>query len=376
MSRKCELVTNLIKAERKLSGSHGTHQGREMHLRTISTVIHALGYVDVTAIKDITVKHIEAYITARLEEGISKRTLHNHMAALRSVLTEIGKANFAESELISNKTLGLGGASRAGTKEAIPEAMYSQVLSRLRDPGVRAGLALCLHLGLRCEEMIRSVESLVTWEKTLSQGIRTLTIIFGTKGGKKRDAVIVDVPAALIAVREAIKVVEHQGGKLINRPNLKKAADTVTSKTKTAGMGGLHTVHSLRYNYAQSLKKWFISQEYTEKEAKALVSLSLGHGDGRGVYVERTYAQKSTCTPSNVTSESDAKDAILKQKDDLIVNDSLKSAVIAPLTTRRWPVINFAPKRRTRKIQRTNGRWLSTGVTAPKLLSNKRAQRT
>ncbi|WP_309599694.1 phage integrase N-terminal domain-containing protein, partial [Klebsiella pneumoniae] len=59
--------------------------------------------------------HIESYVMARREAGITPRTLQNEMAALRTILAQSGRQKFAQSERISNKALGLGNASRAGT---------------------------------------------------------------------------------------------------------------------------------------------------------------------------------------------------------------------------------------------------------------------
>ncbi|MFN7073946.1 DNA-binding protein, partial [Proteus mirabilis] len=44
--------------------------------------------------------------------------------------------------------------------------------------------------------------------------------------------------------------------------------------------------------YAQDVEKYYLSQGFSQKEAYALTSMDLGHGDGRGDYIKRVYSQK------------------------------------------------------------------------------------
>ncbi|EFK3610309.1 site-specific integrase, partial [Escherichia coli] len=78
----------------------------------------------------IRARHVEGYIQHRLAQGISKRTLQNEMAALRTVLQQAGRDKLASDERLSNRTLGLVGASRNGTKQAIPERVYQSALQK------------------------------------------------------------------------------------------------------------------------------------------------------------------------------------------------------------------------------------------------------
>ncbi|WP_223881630.1 phage integrase N-terminal domain-containing protein [Affinibrenneria salicis] len=55
-------------------------------------------------------RHIESYVRERLEQGITKRSLQNEMAALRCLLKQAGRDRLAASERLSNKSLGLTGA--------------------------------------------------------------------------------------------------------------------------------------------------------------------------------------------------------------------------------------------------------------------------
>ena len=49
--------------------------------------------------------------------------------------------------------------------------------------------------------------------------------------------------------------------------------------------------HSLRYAFARDQLAGYQAQGYSLDEARALTSMDLGHGDGRGRYVERVYSR-------------------------------------------------------------------------------------
>lgn len=105
-------------------------------------------------------RHIESYIHERLAQGIGKRTLQNEMASLRAVLQQAGRKQVAEHEWLTNKSLGLAGASRSGTRQAITPEHYHHVLetARMKDPGLAAALELARLMGLRSQEAVQSVQ--------------------------------------------------------------------------------------------------------------------------------------------------------------------------------------------------------------------------
>ncbi|HIG5588700.1 TPA: integrase domain-containing protein, partial [Klebsiella pneumoniae] len=45
----------------------------------------------------------------------------------------------------------------------------------------------------------------------------------------------------------------------------------------------------LRYAYSREATEYHMQRGFSKKEAEALVSMDLGHGDGRGHYVARVY---------------------------------------------------------------------------------------
>ena len=62
-----------------------------------------------------------------------------------------------------------------------------------RDKGIAACLQLSRSLGLRAEETAQSVKSLTTWQKQIDAGKDSVTVIFGTKGGRPRETTIHDL---------------------------------------------------------------------------------------------------------------------------------------------------------------------------------------
>lgn len=231
--------------------------------RHLSPVLRALN-IQIQRVEQIRVRHIECYIQARLAQEIGKRTLQNEMAALRRVLQQAGRKQVAEHSRLTNKALGLAGASRNGTNRAITPEYYQQVLAVAREND--AGLAAMLE-----------------------RGETRLTVVFGTKGNRPRETVILDTGAVKKALDNALAVAEERNGRLIDRPNLQKAMNYWRGEIAKAGLTGDYTPHSLRYAWAQDAIHHYLAQGFSEKEALALTAMDLGHGDGRGRYVAQVY---------------------------------------------------------------------------------------
>lgn len=237
--------------------------------------------------------HIEWYVQSRRAENISKRSLQNEMAAIRAVLRMAGKTFMANPahEKLSNAALGISGESRAGTKVAIPDEIYESILAKVRevDPGAGAAMELSRHLGLRTEEAIQSVKSLKTWQKAILNEQEKVRVVFGTKGGRPRDTTIIDRQALSRVINNAIKVAEANNGRLIDKTGIHLAIDRYRNIVRDAGLVGKYAPHSLRYAYSGDATAFHIKKGFSQKEAEALVSMDLGHGDGRGHYVARVY---------------------------------------------------------------------------------------
>lgn len=249
--------------------------------------------VQIRDIKNIRTGHIELYMKSRLSEEISRRTLQNEMSAIRALLRVAGKTFMANPahEKLSNQALGISETSRDGTKVAIPENYFRQVLTSVekKDEGVAYALRLSRLLGLRTEETVQSAKSLRTWQKALFNGDEKIRVVFGTKGGRPRDTTVLDREATLSAINLALKYLKENNGKLIDKPSLHTAIERYRNVVREAGLTGKYAPHSLRYAYSVDVMNLHMKNGFSKEEAQALASMDLGHGDGRGHYVARVY---------------------------------------------------------------------------------------
>ncbi|HAT4014321.1 TPA: integrase domain-containing protein [Citrobacter freundii] len=278
---------------KRAGGSFKTVDDRIHIVQRFSRHLRSLN-IQIQRVEQIKVRHIECYIQARLTQQIGKRTLQNEMAALRGVLQQAGRKQVAGHERLTNKALGLAGASRNGTNRAITPEHYQQVLEAARDKD--AGLAVTLELarlmGLRSQEAVQCCQSLKTWKQALERGETRLTVVFGTKGHRPRETIIQDTGAVKKALDNALSVAELRNGRLIDQPSLQKAMNYWRGALAEAGLTGNYTPHSLRYAWAQDAIRHYLAQGFSDKEALALTSMDLGHGDGRGRYVAQVYGRR------------------------------------------------------------------------------------
>lgn len=249
--------------------------------------------IQIKAIEHLKSKHIEQYIQSRLDKGVGLRTMQNEASAFRVILREAGRDVLADSERISNKALGISDASRDGTHLAMPNEMYNSLIERLDqvDKGVSACAQLERWLGLRGEEAVQSNKSILMWEKQLSEG-DTVRVIYGTKGGRPRDVRVVDVARAREAIKYGRERMKETGGTLIDKKGLKSAMDRYAYVMRTNGCTGKYSPHSLRYAYACDSIDRYEAQGYSHKDALAQTSQDLGHGDGRGRYIQQVYLRR------------------------------------------------------------------------------------
>lgn len=249
--------------------------------------------VQIRDIKNIKTGHIELYMKSRLSEEISKRTLQNEMAAIRALLRVAGKTFMANPahEKLSNQALRISETSRDGTKVAIPDTYFQQVLTNVekKDEGVAYAMRLSRLLGLRTEETVQSAKSLRTWQKALLNGDEKVRVVFGTKGGRPRDTTILDRETTLSVINAALQHLKENNGKLIDKPSLHTAIDRYRNVVRESGLTGKYAPHSLRYAYSVNVMNLHMKNGFSKEEAQALASMDLGHGDGRGHYVARVY---------------------------------------------------------------------------------------
>ncbi|EQA1140633.1 DNA-binding protein, partial [Escherichia coli] len=240
------------------------------------------------------VRHIECYIEERLEQDIGLRTLQNDMAALQAVLRQAGRRQVVEHPRLTNKALGVSGASRNGTRRAITPEHYQQVMEKARteDAGLAAALEIARLMGLRSQEAVQSSQSLKTWLKAIERGENRLKVVFGTKGGRPRYTTVLDTGAVRKALEKALLVADRHNGRLIDKPDLKMALESWHKQVIKVGLKGEFSPHSLRYAWAQDAIRHYLAQGFSEKESLALTATDLGHGDGRGRWVKQVYGYR------------------------------------------------------------------------------------
>ncbi|EAP0879302.1 DNA-binding protein [Salmonella enterica subsp. enterica] len=290
------LEQEMKRLAQQAGGSHKTVHDRIKLAQRFCERLVLVQNVQIRRVEQLKARHIEGYIRERLAQGITKRSLQNEMAAVRCILKQAGRDRLAQSERLNNRSLGLSGASRNGTKLAITPEHYRDVLeiARVKDPGLAAALELSRLMGLRSQEAVQSVLSLKTWRQALDRGDTCLTVVFGTKGGRPRETIILDAVTVRKALDNALIVAEDRHGRLIDKPDLKTAMKYWHSQASRLGLTGAYSPHSLRYAWAQDAIRYYLAQGFSEKEALAMTSMDLGHGDGRGRYVAQVYGRRDT----------------------------------------------------------------------------------
>ena len=287
-----KLNKNLKTFARQAGGSFKTVSDRTKIADRFADRMISLN-IQIRDIKNIKTIHIVNYIRSRLAENISKRTLQNEMAAIRAILRVSGKTFMADPAhpKLSNDALNISGTSRDGTKVAITDEYFKHVFASVseKDEGVACAMKLSRLLGLRTEETVQSVKSLQTWKKALQNRDEKVRVVFGTKGGRPRDTTIINRAETIDAINRAIDYSSENNGKLIDKPSIHLAIERYRNIVRDAGLVGEFAPHSLRYAYTQDVLKLHKNNGFSQKEAEALASMDLGHGDGRGHYIARVY---------------------------------------------------------------------------------------
>lgn len=287
-----KLNQNLVTHARRGGGSFKTVSDRMKIADRLAERLIKLN-IQIRDAQHVKTSHIEAYIRSRLAENISARTLQNEMAAIRAIFRSAGKTLMADPkhQKLSNTALGISSASRDGTKVAIPDKVFHRVLEKVMqvDKGAAISMRLSRALGLRTEETIQSAKSLHTWKNALARNEEKIRVVFGTKGGRPRDVTVIRRDDTVNLVNEAVKFIEGNNRRLINKAALHLAIERYRNIVRNAGLTGKYAPHSLRYAYAVDAMNYHLNKGFTTEEAQALVSMDLGHGDGRGKYIARVY---------------------------------------------------------------------------------------
>lgn len=294
MSNRFE--SDLRRAIAMACGAHHTREARVHTAEMLAAALRKAGYIHLRSVADIGLRHLRAYVQARLSDNISPRTLANEVSHVRTFVRMCGNEAWLDDPASSNKALGVPQGSRIGTKVPLTADQIECAVCTAFDsgrPGMAAIIGLQLHLGLRgAEAIFADSETLKRWMREAGE-TGQVHVVRGTKGGRPRWSVLPDVAAALDAIDQAFAVARVQRGFLVVRKNgapagsLKSARSIYHSWMSRCGI----QPHALRYQYAIALVKTYESKGLSRKEALAATSLSLGHGDGRGRWVKSVYCR-------------------------------------------------------------------------------------
>ncbi|NML99662.1 hypothetical protein HHL24_17180 [Paraburkholderia sp. RP-4-7] len=289
------LTADLCRAARRARGKQAddTRRGREQAFARFAQFLWNAGY-QIHTVGQIREKHFRAWIDDMVARARSKRTIANNATHIRTALEGIGRRPFADK--VSNASLGVAGASRAGTKRPMGPDVFEtyRVEVAVTDLGVALVMELQFELGLRAEEGVQSVKSLADWHRALTNPIGDgfVTVLHGTKGGKTRRGPPLDRERAAEIVRRAMEFSRQHRGRLVRKPDMEKAMERYHYVAGKAGMKGENAPHSLRYWYATEHLRRLKAAGVSRREAAAAVSTWLGHGDGRGTWVELVYGRE------------------------------------------------------------------------------------
>lgn len=278
------------------SGSHRERGGKATHARRAGAINRFCDFVaarrQVGGAARCAGWQVKEYLDDMRARGLAPRTIQSERSALLVSFVGAGRRDIANSSEIAPEALGIAHASREGTHTAISSAEYDERAARIRDPGVRAALDLSREFGLRREEAVQAGDSLRDWKRALDQG-KPVHVVYGTKGGRPRYTPPLDVERARSVIERAIAVAEHHGGHMHlvhgKGGDLKSSLMKFSSDARRAGFVGKLSPHAVRYSYTHTRVAQCEAAGDSHSNALAAVAQDLGHGDGRGRWVEHVY---------------------------------------------------------------------------------------
>lgn len=278
-------------------GGFGTSQRAGATWRALNRFVESKRWKDVNP-TTITTKQIRAFVEHRQAQGVSARSIQNEVSHIRRACMgagrEIGDVKDAKNNW-SAARLGVPSGSRIGGKRAIDPERLSLALQNV-PPDVAMALRLSEALGLRRQEAVMAGRSLAEWGQALEQAQKAgrgafLPVGAGTKGGRPRHVL---VPLERLAsVREVVQKAQEQAaqqkGRVIDAESLKPALKRVSNACARAGLVGEDSNHGIRRLFAHRQVVHYLRSGLSRDEALARLSNDLGHGDGRGRWVENNY---------------------------------------------------------------------------------------
>lgn len=250
--------------------------------------------------QNLSSKQIRQFLESRTAAGISPKTVQNEASHLRRALEgagrELGDVRDPKNNY-GNKRLGVPEAPKKDARAPIKAEVLESAKEALK-PHFAALVGIQESLGLRAAEAVGAT-IYAEWQKTIDSAAAAgrpgaqIRVFERTKGGRER---FVYVPSERFsAVREAVATAIQLRGKndfIIQKDTREKALEAFTNATRYAGMTGHNSDHGIRRSFAIQQLKHYESVGMTREAGLSRLSNDLGHGDGRGRWVENNYIGK------------------------------------------------------------------------------------
>lgn len=299
MSKRTQLLVSLIGASSRAAGSHLTREARTVTASSFTEFCSAQN-IQIADVTQIRTSHIQDYFGWIAGRGLDRRTSANRAAHLREMLRASGKGTMVDLSELSNKALGISGASRSGTNGPLTV----EQLVHVRDEALRTcrqryalALEIQLLLGLRSMEVLRhgTAARLREWIHQV-RDTGCVEVCVGTKGGRSRRQAAIDPSLTAVVLTEALALAVAQGGCLLTPENLSKAEAAFRNWMHRRGVKR----HAARYWWAEARAAQLIASGRELVDAWRVVSTELGHGMGRHYHCRAVYGCRGAADVAGV----------------------------------------------------------------------------
>lgn len=287
-------------------GAGGTRAKALQTFRSLQKFAKTARWGDTTP-QNITSKQLNGYLTHRSTANsargkpLSARSVQNEAAILRRAVTGAGRSveNLSDKKNNwSNARLGVPTASRKSAKPPMDPKVFAAAREKL-SPQIGVIADLQQSMGLRAQEAVKA-QNVREWQGALTNAIEQnrgvylhLTKDAASKGGRPRHIYIPPgrTDAVLTAVKAAAAAKAAGGGHILNKyDNLESAVKGYENALAYRGLTGDNSNHALRREFACNQYDHYVNNEGLDKDtALSRLSQDLGHGDGRGRWVENNY---------------------------------------------------------------------------------------
>lgn len=289
-----KLIHDIKLTNERIGGARCTRVARARNATRFAKWYNAHAPHKASRLGDIDAAVLVAY-TDTLKVSLAPGSVHNHLSSLRQLL-RAAKVDISACQC--NGAVGAEPRNRKGTKLPYPDDLMDDLLQRayLLDIGFYHVLKIERLLGCRGLEALMSTASIAGWIDELDY-YQSVAIKRGTKGGRSRVTEVIkdraeETRQALVAALDYINCNQF----LIRARNegLGPARGRYHRLARQLGLVGQYAPHSLRYAWACEKILELIAAGLPRNEILSFVSNTLGHGSGRGRWVNSVYGASVT----------------------------------------------------------------------------------